>query len=303
MIKNLVFNIENIKDTQKILRIKNNVRQCQQPSKPNTPSSRFPLSNEVLVKKSDMADSPSYAGVKQTKFLLTKESSTISPNTQDRKRSIVEDIEMKYTNIKFRKVEKPAVSPSTSTIEIKKEIQTPTKAVSLVNKPQQVKQRPKIIVVQESPSSKHDQQEVVILNKQGCDKKMGNSSRSLICVSCSHKCTNLDDLNIHKKSCAKKPPNSEFICCKRKFVSQEDLNLHINTAHKNERKLSCNGCQALFLSLATLNEHASIIHNTKYKITASPIALTCKDCNEKFSSVDDLKKHGPKCCKSKAIES
>lgn len=313
-IKNLVFSIENIKDAQKILRIKNNARVVADPSISSMRNSVSRIDFEEI--KFEKREHPPTSTVKQygspskaSTLTVRKVPPTLSAsptpteNSLLRKRSIsvVEDIEKKYTNIKLRKVEGMMPPPNPTSIEIKtqtKQVQIQKQHSTVPKKtstPPQVK--PQIIVVQESPPKKIPQKIAPSIQSQ-----IKKSPSKLMCVKCTQK---FDSREEHTKHICKKPPNTPTICfCGTKFESQEELQKHVNSDHKNNTKHVCSVCKSEFTSKDSFQLHMKSHQQTTNKSPATltvPKRYACRTCKEKFTDLILAQKHS-KDCKAKTIE-
>lgn len=238
-IKSLVFNIEEIKDMQKILLIQS-----------------------------------------APKF----QNSTQAP--PERKRSIVDDITKKYSDIKVRKIsvhspEKPASKP----IEQK---QTITK-ILVVNDAQ----TPKAIV----PKVQVQKQKTV---KEESSKPPESSQRSFMCISCSEKFQKFSQLEVHLKTC-KTSSNQQFKCfCGKILSSKQELSKHVSEKHKQNKRHICTVCQKVVTSLSNLQNHMMMAHKSPHGNLKG--IYVCHVCNSKYSDLQGLKNHRLT-CKEKQNES
>ena len=247
MIKTLVFNIEDIKDMQKILLI-----QSVPKVSPKVPSS-------VLL-------------------------------TPDRKRSIVDDITKKYSNIKVRKisVSTPPLTKPTGLIPTTKLTgpiptteQTVTK-ILVVNDPK--------TVASKLPAPKPKVE----------PPKSTESHRSFMCISCSEKFQKFSQLEAHLKTC-KTSTNQHFKCfCGKILASKQELSKHVSEKHKQNKRHICNICQKVVTSLSNLQNHMMVAHKTPFGNQKG--IYICHVCNSKHSDFQGLKNHR-QTCKEKQNES
>lgn len=311
-----MFSIDNIKDAQKILRIKNNARVVADPSISSQRNSVSRIDFEEI--KFEKREHLSTATVKQ--YGSPSKTSTMTvrkvpptllasppPPTENsllRKRSIsvVEDIEKKYTNIKLRKVEGTMPPPSPTRNETKTHTKQIIQQHSTVPKktstPSQVKpQIAQIIVVQESPPKKIPPKIAPSIQNQ-----IKKTPSKLMCVKCTQKFDSREELTKH---ICKKPPNTPTICfCGTKFESQEELQKHVNADHKNNTKHVCSVCRSEFTSKDSLQLHMKSHQQPTNKSPAIPTVpkrYACRTCKEKFTDLILAQKHSIN-CKTNTIE-
>lgn len=210
MIKTIIFQIEGIIDTQKILQIESSPHRQQQP---------LPIKRE-----------------------------------REPERIRLEDIARKYKNIKVRKV---SICASPEKLHKQEEHE-------------------KLIVIEALPDEK---------------PKVLESSpkvqRALMCISCSQKFTDFNQLQSHLKSC--KTPTNDLKCfCGKMLQSKKELAVHVYAEHKNnKRKHICTICKKVFTSLFNLQNHMeSHKGNAQLKGT-----FWCQVCDEKFNEIGLLKRH------------
>lgn len=249
IIKTLVFQLENIRDTQKILKIRNT----------HETTNKSPTKSPVIDVKSVKQEKPKIEDkVQSTKspvVVTTLKSQLIpkqSPSPQklpstptqvkvERKRSYVEEVEQKYSNIKLRKVEtKPQVILNKS-----ETMKTPQKTT-------------KVVVIQEIATNSENLAKK-ILSDQGSGKKSETSgNRSFMCISCSEKFPSFSELEVHLKKSCKGPVNSQFICfCKKLFNSKEELSSHVSAEHHQYKRHVCPVCKEVFTSPEKLKQHST----------------------------------------------
>jgi stress-induced morphogen len=226
MLKTIIFQIEGIMDTQKILKIE---------SSPQRPKPSLSVKREKEVEK-------------------------IRP----------EDIAKKYTNIKVRKVSICS---------------TPEKIQKL-----EERQNEKLIVIE----ALQDDEKPKVLESSP------KVHRALMCISCSEKFTDLNQLQSHLKSC--KTPSNHLKCfCGKILQSQKALAVHVYTEHKNyKKKHICTVCKKVFTSLFNLQNHMES-HKGSSQLKGT---FWCQVCDEKFSEMELLKKHreSSKCGSKKMSE-
>jgi hypothetical protein len=141
------------------------------------------------------------------KLFSTSSQKTIGTN--ERKRSIVEEFEQKYCNLKLKKIEVNDKSPQKSSTKILNE------AIKLNTQ--------KVVVQEISPTQSKLAQKIL-----GNEKSENSSNRSFMCISCSEKFPSFSDLECHLKKSCKEPINSEFVCfCKKVFESKDSLSKHV----------------------------------------------------------------------------
>ena len=71
--------------------------------------------------------------------------------------------------------------------------------------------------------------------------------------------------------------------CSQTFLTKTDLNVHYIEIH--QKKLKCSICDTTFLNQGTLTKHMKQIHGQIFKI------YLCKNCNQKFDSVQSFTLH------------
>lgn len=191
----------------------------------------------------------------------------------ERKRSLVDDITKKYTNIKLRKIspEKAPVKPEETLPEPK-----PTK----------------IVIVEE-----------VVIKKaadRNSPKKVDPVHRSFMCIACSEKFQKFADLESHLKSC-KTSSNQQFKCfCGKILQSRKELSNHVGSQHKeNKQQHICTTCKKVFTTLFNLQNHMQM-HKSPHGTLKG--IYQCHSCNSKHSDLEGLKAHRIN-CKKKSIES
>lgn len=189
-----------------------------------------------------------------------------------KRRSLVEDFEKKYTNLKLRRIslnspEKP--EPSRVTVS-----QKPSKI--------EIKEvRPKL----KSSTVEQNSQEL----------KIPEPARSFMCISCSEKFQKFSLLECHLKSC-KVSTTQQFKCfCGTVLSSKKDLSLHVSIQHKqNKQQHICTICKKIFTSVVGLQNHM-IVH--KSPPIKSKSVFMCHVCNSKHSDLEHLKSHRVTCRK------
>lgn len=196
----------------------------------------------------------------------------------NKKRSLVDDITRKYTNIKLRKI-----SPE----------KTPTKADDIVttlpkSQPKTDLKSKKITIVEEFKARPLPQ--ALPLNRP-------ESHRGFMCISCSEKFQKFSQLEVHLKSC-KSSSTQQFKCfCGKVLSSKAELSEHVNMQHKDNKKQHiCLVCKKVFTTLSTLQTHSMTHGNLKG-------IYMCHECNEKFIDLQGLKVHRADCKKKKSSES
>lgn len=289
-----MFSIENIKDAQEILRIKNKTRQTISDPNISPRVSVKPDFEEMRFEKREHLHPAlkQYGPQSNTSALTVRKVKPAEPTTPPasllRKRSInvVEEIEKNYTNIKLRKVENAPAKDQTPTVaHVQK---TPTRLVQLPNatlarKTSTTTQAKQVIVIQESPAKKTPKTVQQVVVKQ--EKKSPASeaeNRRFMCVKCTQKFDNRDD---HMKHVCKPPPKTPVCFCGRKFQSFDELSNHVKSDHnKSEGKTQ-----------------------QKSSVQASPTVnkkiYACKNCKVKFNELSIAQKHSQHCKTSKAVES
>lgn len=237
MIKTLVFNIEGIKDMQKILLIQN--------------APKLQIS---------------------------------TPTQAERKRSLVDDITKKYSNIKVRKIsvqspEKPVVKPT----EL-----SPPKIT-------------KVVVVEEPPTVKPKTPKVQTQKpKSESPPKQPEATRSFMCISCSEKFSLFTQLEIHLKSC-KTSSNQQFKCfCGKVLATKQELSKHVSVNHKQNKRHICPVCQKVVTSFSNLQNHMMTDHKSPHSSLKN--VYMCHVCHSKHSDLQGLNNHRAS-CKGKPNES
>jgi Drought induced 19 protein (Di19), zinc-binding len=232
MIKTLVFNIEGIKDMQKIL----------------------------LIQSAPKVQVPSQA---------------------ERKRSLVDDITKKYSNIKVRKIS----------------VQSPEKATIKPTEPLLSPKVTKIILAEEVKASNVPKAQV---SKLETPKRPDTTQRSFMCISCSEKFQKFSQLEIHLKSC-KTSTNQQFKCfCGKVLTSKQELSKHVSVQHKKNKRHICPVCQKVVTSLSNLQNHMMMAHKSPHGNLKG--IYMCHVCNSKHSDFEGLKSHRLN-CKGKTNES
>lgn len=192
----------------------------------------------------------------------------------ERKRSLVEDITKKYTNIKLRKISPEKVSDNSEMSPNKPKTQ-------------------KIVIFEE-----------VVIRKapelEESPKRIEQLHRSFMCISCSEKFQKFSQLEAHLKSC-KVSSNQQFKCfCGRILNSRKDLSNHVSVQHKeNKQQHICTICKKVFTTLFNLQNHM-MMHKSPHG-TLKGIYM-CHVCNAKFPDIEALKTHRVT-CKKKLVES
>lgn len=213
MIKTIIYQIEGVMDTQKILKIE---------SSPQRAQLALPVKTEKEVEK-------------------------IRP----------EDIAKKYKNIKVRKVSICST--------------TPEKLQKLDEQSNE-----KLIVIEALPDEKPKVLESSL-----------KVQRALMCISCSAKFTDFNQLQSHLKSC-KTPSNNLKCFCGKVLQSQKELAIHVYTKHKdNKKKHICPVCKKVFTSLFNLQNHMEG-HKGNSQLKGT---FWCQVCDEKFNELESLKRH------------
>lgn len=237
-IKNLVFNIENIMDTQKILRIENSMK--------------------------------------------------LSPKKEET-HTIVEDLARKYTNIKVKKISICSADPVPSVPKTEFPI------------PQAPREPPKKSA-QPTPNPKESPKKLVVIEALPDAEPPPKKSRALMCISCSQKFPDYDQMQNHLKSCKALSNNLKCFCGKI-LNSKKELALHVYSQHKqNKQNHVCKICQKLFNSMFNLQNHMAT-HSSPHSPQKG--AFSCHYCRGKFLDFESLKKHREveKCGSKKLSES
>lgn len=192
------------------------------------------------------------------------------------KRSLVEDITKKYTNIKLRKV-------SSASTEIQNTCKSPNNSVQasaeikLINVNAEAKP-PELV---KSPS------------------KTPESHRFFMCISCSEKFQKFSQLESHLKSCRTSSTQSFKCFCGKILGSKKELSLHVSQQHKqNKQQHICTICKKVFSSISNLQNHM-LMHKSSQG-TLKGIYM-CHICNHKYPDLQSLKVHRSN-CKQKPIE-
>jgi hypothetical protein len=237
-VKNIVYNLESIRDTQRILKIENSMR----------------------------------PKVKEEKKLVFED---------------IADIAKKYTNLNVKKI---PVNPSTSAQTVK------TEHV----RPKSDETPPKKLLVQAQPAKKL----VIIeaLPEDASPETSPKNNRSFMCITCSQKFHNYEQMQVHLKSCQVSSSNLKCFCGKV-LNSKKELGIHVFTQHKQHKQNHvCKICNKLFTSMPSLNNHMSIMHSGS-KLTSKG-TLMCHYCKGKFLDLDALEKHreDENCCGRKMNE-
>lgn len=181
---------------------------------------------------------------------------------------IVDDITKKYTNIKVRKISICSANSSPNTPK---------------SPPVDQKSSPEI-EAKESPN--HPRKLVVVeaLPESPPIKK----TRALMCITCSQKFTDYEQMQTHLKSCKASPNNLKCFCGKI-LNSKKELALHVYSQHKqNKQNHVCKICQKLFSSLFNLQNHMAT--HTVSKSTEKGTFM-CHHCKGKFFDLSSLKRH------------
>lgn len=187
----------------------------------------------------------------------TAPSESLSVSDRDNlKRSLVEDMKKKYTNIKIRKIS--AVPSNGQNLE---DAVTPPKAAKLPKSPPAVPEDNRIDV-----------------------------QKSFMCISCSEKFHKFNDLESHLRTC-KTNATQQFKCfCGKVLRSKVDLSVHVSVAHKqNKQQHICTTCKKIFSSLANLQNHVMMTHKSPQGNLKG--SFMCHICDEKFTELPALLKH------------
>jgi hypothetical protein len=229
-------------------------------------------------------------GKKPTQVKQNSAQNSTSNQNEIKKRSLVEDFAAKYTNIKVRKIS-PVKSSSVIIEEIPK---SPKKKVVEIIQ-QTVLKPPQ----QNSPKKTETNS---VRKYEASPQKKVELQRSFMCITCSQKFSNFDQLKNHLKTCQSSSTSSNFKCfCGKVLKSKNDLSNHVSIIHKQNKQLHlCIVCKKTFSSLFSLQNHAEVAH----KLTQGALkgVYTCHICNGKFVDHAALKEHQLS-CKKKTIES
>lgn len=204
------------------------------------------------------------------------------PAESDRKRSLVEDITKKYTNIKLRKVS--ASSP---------EIQKPPKAtISDVDQKTSPMTVVKKIIVEDVKMKVSEPIKTPTIPPT-------EPHRFFMCISCSEKFQKFSQLESHLKSC-RASTTQQFKCfCGKVLGSKKDLSTHVGLQHKqNKQQHICTICKKVVTSLSNLQNHM-MMHKSPHG-TLKGIYM-CHVCNQKYPDLKALKAHRTS-CKQKTVE-
>lgn len=100
------------------------------------------------------------------------------------------------------------------------------------------------------------------------------------CDTCGFLCSNLYNLDVHKKSHLLDKP---FKCklCEKTFLRKDFLKNHMDNIHEN-KKLTCEICGKLFSRRDVLKRHIAVHNNEKHE---------CEICSKKFTRKDILLTH------------
>lgn len=213
------------------------------------------------------------------------------PTPLERKRSLVDDITKKYSNIKLRKI-----SPEKQVVRLSepvtpKQQQTSTRPSSVVTKPASTLPKLQIkVAVEESPRKPAQESPI----------KIENIQRSFMCISCSEKFQKMTQLKLHLKSC-RASATQQFKCfCGKVLATKKDLSTHVAIQHKdNKQQHICTGCKKSFTSLGALQSHM-LLH--KSSIATPKSVYLCHVCNAKYPDLQRLKDHRVS-CKTNSSES
>lgn len=188
--------------------------------------------------------------------------SVLVTERENNKRSLVEDMEKKYTSIKIRKITTvpsnelppPPLRPPASPTKIQKIVQEKPKSVPLRN----------------------DKFEI---------------QKSFMCISCSEKFSKFGELESHLRIC-KKNNTQEFKCfCGKVLKTKADLSIHLEVAHKKTNAVQhmCTICKKIFSSLSNLQNHVTMIHKSPHgKVKGN---YMCHVCDVTFTDLQNLQKH------------
>ncbi|XP_068223122.1 uncharacterized protein [Palaemon carinicauda] len=107
-----------------------------------------------------------------------------------------------------------------------------------------------------------------------------HSEKKFKCDTCGFLCSNLYNLDVHKKSHLSDKP---FKCkiCEKTFLRKDFLKNHIDNIHEN-KKLTCEICGKLFSRKDVLKRHIAVHNNEKHE---------CEICGKKFTRKDILLTH------------
>lgn len=219
-------------------------------------------------------------GTTQTTTPLASPKTSPRPAELDKKRSLVDDITKKYTNIKLRRVS--LCSP---------EIQKPPKVISSSVPSTVPSLAVKKVIVDEVESKPP-----VDLKSP---MKSPESHRFFMCISCSEKFQKFSQLESHLKFC-KTSATQQFKCfCGKVLGSKKELSSHVSSQHKqNKQQHICTVCKKVFTSLFNLQNHM-MMHKSPHGSLKG--IYMCHVCNHKYPDLQTLKTHRIN-CKQKPIE-
>lgn len=207
-----------------------------------------------------------------------------TPTSAERKRSLVDDITKKYSNIKVRKIS--VQTPEKQTISKPTEHSPPKIA--------------KVVVVEEPPTAKPKAPKAQAQKLKTEPPKPPEATRSFMCISCSEKFSLFSQLEIHLKSC-KISSNQQFKCfCGKLLTSKQELSRHVSVQHKQNKRHICSVCQKVVTSLSNLQNHMMIAHKSPHGSLKG--IYMCHVCNSKHSDLQGLNNHRAS-CKGKSNES
>ena len=190
------------------------------------------------------------------------------------KRSLVDDITRKYSNIKLQKVSMS--SPSDP------------KTVSI---PETLKVVPDIVEIT------HDKQAMPDDSLTRSDRP--DVHRCFMCISCSEKFQKFALLEDHLKTC-KASTTKQFKCfCGKILCSRKELSSHVSLSHRNNKqKHICSVCKKVLSSLFNLQNHMKMHKKSSHETLKG---FSCQTCKMKHPDLDELKKHRI-ICKQKRSE-
>lgn len=188
---------------------------------------------------------------------------TPSPSKDSEKRSLVDDITKKYTNIKLRKI----------SINSSPEKSSPSLATAKALPPNNVNS-----VTDDEPKISHD----LISPSEKAD-----THRCFMCISCSEKFQNFTLLEDHLKTC-RASTTKQFKCfCGKVLSSKKELSSHVSNEHKkNKQQHICPVCKKVLSSSFNLQNHMMW-----HKKSHSKGVYMCHVCKMKYPDPQSLQKH------------
>lgn len=228
------------------------------------------------------------------------------------KRSYVEDLNSKYTNIKVRKivVEKPAAPEINKVVAEKQPLMKMSSPISPIKPPvreyksihRSLAKSP-VRAQQEAPKTQSAEKPAVVRTIAIINS---NTPVKAHCRRCNAKFDDKETAEAHGNSCTVGKGKKHPCFCGEILDTASELDKHFAACHsKNDERPRCKPCKKLFLTNAAYFLHQDTDHSAPTrKVYKAPMAtVTCTICHTKMKTEADLKAHLTTCRQRKsAIE-